>query len=148
MTVGLILQLTMQLAQTVVRGTRSMPRMREFYTRMTMFGDAQFLIRAQIDPQKFSLVTDLLGRMRGVHIDSNDSGKPVPRSGMRCTMRVLFNGQEVDLDIESLNSIVRVRDLVGVEVYNASTRMPQEFKSGFLGSTATSRCGAIGLWTM
>lgn len=63
-------------------------------------------------------------------------------------MRVLVNGQDVDLDREFLNSIVRVRDLIGVEACNAATRIPQEFSAGFVGSTANAGCGAIGLWTI
>jgi hypothetical protein len=139
--------LTVQLAQTVVRGSRSVPRLRGFYSRMAQFSDAQSLTRPQIDPERFTRVTDLLSHMRGVHIDSNRSGRPVPQGRMGCTMRVLFNGNEIDLDVEALNGIVRVRDLVAVELYNATTTIPHEFSIGFLGSTANAGCGAIGLWT-
>ena len=141
-------QLTVQLAQTVVHGSRKVPRLRQFFSRMEHFTDGQFLIRPQIDPLRFNHVTDLLARMRGVHVGYNERARPVPQTGAACTMRVVLNGMEIDLDYDSLNGAVRVRDLVGVEVYNATTRLPIEFQFGFTGSSANVGCGVIALWTL
>ena len=55
---------------------------------------------------------------------------------------------EIDLDYDSLNGAVRVRDLVGVEVHNATTRIPLEFRIGFTGSSVNADCGVVALWTL
>jgi hypothetical protein len=140
-------KLTATLETAVIREDRSLPRMRPFFTRMERDRRNQFITRGQIDLTRNGTTTDLLSRLRGVTIGQNRNGHPVPLGPMRCAIRVLLNSQEVETADVSLNAIVPLRDIAGVEAYTSRGETPSDFWFGFSGSETSSSCGVIGIWT-
>jgi Carboxypeptidase regulatory-like domain len=135
--------MTTTLAGVTVRADRVPIRLRRFQERVDRNGWGQFLTRQQILERNASSMTDLLSRMRGMRILADEFGRPVPSDG-RCAMRVLLDGLPLSLEGASLNAMVSLNDLAGIEVYARGIEAPLEMAFGPIGNL---RCGVIGLWT-
>jgi Carboxypeptidase regulatory-like domain len=131
------------LAEVVVRADRIHPRLRAFHTRMANNGWGQFVTRAQILERGWFSTTDVLAHMRGVSIGADLQGRPIPVTGA-CPMRMLLDGLPLELDGASLDTLVTVQDLAGVEVYRSGEGAPLEYTYG---SPRSVGCGMVVLWT-
>ncbi len=140
-------KLAATLETQVVRADRKLLRMRPLFSRMERDTRNQFVTRNQIDFTRNGSTTDLLTRLRGVTLGYNSKGFAIPLLRGTCPLRVLLNGQELELDDFALNSIVLLRDIAGVEAYTSPGEVPTDFWFGFSGSGTSVGCGVIGIWT-
>lgn len=140
-------KLVATLETTVIRDDRTLPRMRPFFRRLEQDRRNQFLTREQIDFRRNATVTDVLTRFRGIGLGYNRNGHPVPLSVGRCIPRVLLNSQEIELDVISLNAIVPLKDVAGIEVYSSRSDIPLDFQFVYSSADTDVFCGVIGIWT-
>ena len=132
------------LREIVVRADRIAPRLRPFHSRAAHNGWGQFATRAEILERGWTSVSDMLFHMRGVTVGSDAMGRAIPMTRLDCPMKVLLDGQPLELDGVSLDALVTLNDLAGIEVYRNGADAPQEFTYGRPGSSA---CGIDAFWT-
>jgi Carboxypeptidase regulatory-like domain len=132
------------LAGVTVRADRVPIRLRRFQERVEHNGWGQFLTRSQILERQAISVGDLLSRMRGVTVGADELGRPVPRNSRGCPMRIMLDGQPFSLEGASLNAMVTLNDLAGIEVYTRGDGVPLDMAFGPITNLS---CGVIGLWT-
>jgi hypothetical protein len=131
------------LTEIVVRADRIAPRLKAFRERAAHNGWGQFVTRDEILEHNWNSVSDMLAHMRGVTMGTDAMNRVVP-TYRGCPMKVLLDGQPLEVEGVSLNSLVALNDLAGVEVYPRGMDAPLEFAFGPLRNLA---CGVVVFWT-
>ena len=133
------------------------PLMKGFMARKAR-GDGVFFDRDQIAAMQPRSFTDVLRRVAGIQIHSGidryGAGGVVEMSrnsrGMLnrvCPVVFYLNGSPFPMTGDgnngSINHFIAPEEVVGVEVYSGTARIPQQFNSGMY----NTRCGVIVIWT-
>lgn len=139
----------------IVGRTRTrLPVLSGFYRRMEESVGGTFLGPEAIEERHALRITDLLGDLPGVHIETASSiagtgrvvtmGRSLPGSrGGPCPVQVYVDGILATRqgDAVPLDDLASPADLEGVEIYRGMSTVPPEFL------TPDARCGVIILWT-
>jgi hypothetical protein len=135
-----------------VRGdsSKTTPPMKGFLDRKAR-GAGTFFDQKEIVEMQPRQVTDVLRRVAGLRIESFGTGSVVQMGrnsggmGNRlCPVVFYLNGSPFPLaEHGSINNYLAPEELVGVEVYNGASQVPQQFNSGMY----NTRCGVIAIWT-
>lgn len=126
---------------------RSSRRLRGFEERRRT-ARGLFIDKGEIDERKAFVVSDLLRGRANITVMRNPASGDVqvfgPRlsiSGGQCQLGLIIDGTLVPNVQGSLDSLVPVDMIQGIEVYNSGTSVPSQFAQ--LGTD----CGAIIIWT-
>ena len=114
-------------------------------------GAGTFFDQKEIVSMQPRQVTDVLRRVAGLRIESFGTGSVVQMgrnaAGMAnrlCPVVFFINGSPFPLtEHNSINNFLSPEELVGVEVYNGASQIPQQFSAGMY----NTRCGVVALWT-
>ena len=129
---------------------RNSPLIKAFMSRRAR-GAGTFFVRDEIVAMQPRQVTDVLRRVAGLRIESFGTGSVVQMgrnaAGMAnrlCPVVFFINGSPFPLTEQgSINNFLSPEELVGVEVYNGASQVPQLFSAGMY----NTRCGVIAFWT-
>ena len=136
--------------------TAALPRMRStylhgFYERMSKFSGGTFFTLEDIQKRGPTNLTDLFRGMTGISELTSRNGSRslvVARGGTAraCPIRLFVDGISVPMRGMSLDDVVNVNDVQGIEIYRGMSTIPGEF-SGLSGTGEDSQCGVIVVWT-
>jgi len=103
-----------------------------------------FFTREDIERRKPAYVTDLIASVPGVHVSGSGTGsrRVVTIGRNNCPAQVYVDGFFVNVASSmSLDEVVGVKEIEGIEVYSGLGTVPAEFLS------SRARCGVIVVWT-
>lgn len=143
-----------QLAGVEVRADamRANSKMRGFYERAAM-GNGIFVERSEIVNRNASQVSDVLRGRNGINVYAQGAngaliaGRTVRMAGGQggagiCPLALILDGVNVPLkDGLTIDRIVNVQDVRGIEVYTTGPQVPAALANG------QTECGAIVVWT-
>lgn len=137
-------------AVDVVARARSPAVLAGFVARQRA-GLGHFLTRDDLDRMRPGRVTDALARVPGVRLESGGSTfhrrLRMARTGVRnCAVQVFVDGMLMNRGLRgpggsSVDDIVSVSDVEGIEVYRGLSSVPAEFLNEH------ARCGVVVIWT-
>ena len=112
-------------------------------------GAGHYMTQTEINKQKPIVTSDIIRRFPGMHFDRTNNpadGTMIQMRGTfedQCSVEFYVNGRHVGaLNAEDLDQIVQPRDVLGIEMYSA-TSVPPQFSEGMIGKS----CGAVVIWT-
>lgn len=116
-------------------------------------GMGHYLTREDLERMRPGLVTDALARIPGVRLESGGSNFQrrvrMARNGVRnCPVQVWVDGMLLTRSVRgreapqsSVDDVVSVNDVEGIEVYRGLSSVPAEFLNEH------ARCGVVVIWT-
>lgn len=143
-----------QLASVEVRADamKTNSKMRGFYERAAL-GDGIFVERSEIMNRNASQVSDVLRGRNGINVYARGAngamiaGRTVRMASGQggagvCPLALILDGVNVPLrDGLTIDRIVNVQDVRGIEVYTTGPQVPAELSNG------STECGAVVVWT-
>ena len=122
------------------------PLIAAFYERASAHRNGgRFLTRQQIADMNTARTSDVLRRVAGLSVGSTRRGKMALRGRGGCEPLVFIDGMEASLfgGAFSVDEMVNIEDLEGIEVYSAASTPIQYVRDGPRGTN----CGAVLFWT-
>lgn len=118
-----------------------------FYGRMEQnrsLGVGRFLTRSELRPWGATPVALVVASVPGMSATRGPQGRGYQLTGRGgCPPLVFLDGMEVRMAGTTLDDLVRVDMLEGVEVYRGPSELPAEL----YGTNFRGACGAVALWT-